>query len=316
MQYDRFVVTTRPQNLAEGVSVHTTIAVEFVVDVDPRSVNASTFYLTTGSGVLVPVAKITYDRRVATLVPKEPLQPGTVYVVHVQGCSGPDVLDGIVSALGEPLLGAYTSRFRTQLMPDLPAPELTAPAAGELISGTPEFVWEPVSGAERYKIELASTPNFFSVLWSAETAGTRIRPAFDLENGAYYWRVISIREHASSQPSEARIFTVQKEEAVEEPWPEDAPDSDGLTGSPALPVQVLEPKESPIPLETRRIVLFVPAAPELIDPNSFHLTGEGYFDDPGIQAHGEVPLASVTVTPAPGGAKVVVEIADDAGDDA
>ena len=54
MQYDRFVVATQPRNLAEDVSTHTTISVQFVVDVDPRSVNASTLYVTTGSGVLVP----------------------------------------------------------------------------------------------------------------------------------------------------------------------------------------------------------------------------------------------------------------------
>lgn len=308
MQYDRFVVATQPRNLAEDVSTHTAISVQFVVDVDPRSVNASTLYVTTGSGVLVP-SEITYDRRIATITPKEPLHAGTVYLVHVQGCTSPSVADGIVSVLGEPLVGSYSFRFKTQMLPEIESPIPTAPANAALVRDVPTFTWEEVEGAEGYKVELSSTPNFFRLIWSTKTAETSVHPAVELEDGAYYWRVFALLGGRQSQPSPVQIFTLEKEEAVEEPWLDEEMAFEG-GGAANLEVKVLEPKEFPISTETKRIVLQVPVPPELIDMDSFRLHGEGVFNDPAIPSHGEVEIESIDVTAAPGGARVTIELAD------
>jgi hypothetical protein len=73
----------------------------------------------------------------------------------------------------------------------LPAPTLTYPAEGEIVTGyRPVFDWSDQSGASSYTIQV-STNNTFTSLWVNATAATSsYTPLINLPvNTLFYWRV-------------------------------------------------------------------------------------------------------------------------------
>lgn len=72
-----------------------------------------------------------------------------------------------------------------------PAVTLVSPLPGSPGSGGafPTFIWEPVNGAARYKIEISVNPQFSPVLDSVETDNTVFTPLKKYTATQYYWRV-------------------------------------------------------------------------------------------------------------------------------
>ncbi|MEZ4862556.1 MAG: SdrD B-like domain-containing protein [Caldilineaceae bacterium] len=75
--------------------------------------------------------------------------------------------------------------------PILIAPENNATTTGANYPplGVPKFVWEPVSGAERYHIEISNSAGFATTVAKDDTYATTYTPIEALSDGVYYWRV-------------------------------------------------------------------------------------------------------------------------------
>ena len=77
-----------------------------------------------------------------------------------------------------------------------PAPTLLQPSDGQTTSasnypptGTPTFVWSPVSGADRYQIQVCPSAECATTVVSQETYSTRFPPSQALADGTWFWRV-------------------------------------------------------------------------------------------------------------------------------
>jgi hypothetical protein len=95
-----------PANGATGVGLNASATATFDIALDPASVTAQTFTLTTGGGAPL-AATVSYDAatRTATLAHAASLSPGTVYTVTLT--------TGIRSSAGAPLAAAATWTFTT-----------------------------------------------------------------------------------------------------------------------------------------------------------------------------------------------------------
>jgi hypothetical protein len=71
-----------------------------------------------------------------------------------------------------------------------PIATLISPVNGAHQDGTPTFIWSPVNGAARYKLEVSLVSNFTSLEDSVVTNNTRYTPTEIYPDGlTYYWRV-------------------------------------------------------------------------------------------------------------------------------
>ncbi len=67
---------------------------------------------------------------------------------------------------------------------------LISPATGSSTANTPTFVWSPVNGAARYRLETSQFPTFTPIYESVTTDNTRWTPTFSYTTDTtYYWRV-------------------------------------------------------------------------------------------------------------------------------
>jgi hypothetical protein len=91
-------------------------------------------------------------------------------------------------------------------------PALSGPANGaELdIYNSAAFSWEAVTGAARYRFQIASSAGGFgSPLYNTTTLATSHQPLVRLENGVYYWRVVPLDPNdRDGTPSAVRSFTL------------------------------------------------------------------------------------------------------------
>jgi putative cell wall-binding protein len=74
----------------------------------------------------------------------------------------------------------------------LAAPIIQAPASGSTNDVNPELQWGSVAGAAGYRVQVATSPAFSSLLYQADTAVTRHIPSADLDAGALHWRVAAL----------------------------------------------------------------------------------------------------------------------------
>jgi len=91
---------------------------------------------------------------------------------------------------GNNRLSAYSAV--AQFTKQYPVTTLVSPLSGDTSPTTPTFVWTPVNGALRYKLEISTVPNFSALYDSVETNNTRYTPLTRYANGSYYWRVAII----------------------------------------------------------------------------------------------------------------------------
>ncbi|MFA9432535.1 Ig-like domain-containing protein [Egicoccus sp. AB-alg2] len=72
------------------------------------------------------------------------------------------------------------------------APTLTEPTPGASVGSNPLLAWKPVTGAVRYRVQVATNATFTALVYSVETASTAATPPQDLPLGTLYWRVAGI----------------------------------------------------------------------------------------------------------------------------
>ncbi|MBC7264797.1 MAG: S8 family serine peptidase [Chloroflexi bacterium] len=99
--------------------------------------------------------------------------------------------------------------FTTGSCPTPPAPTLSSPANGSTTSNsTPTFVWNSVSGATSYQIQVDDAPSFTSPAIDTTTSNTNYTPASALADGIYYWRVRGHNSCGNGAWSEIWSFTI------------------------------------------------------------------------------------------------------------
>jgi len=149
---------------------------EFSVSVNPDK--SSTFSLFSGT------AQVTAEGRTVTLKPNQ--------TVTVDPSSPP----------GAPARIAET--------PELLAPAESAVASYSSASPRIEFRWSDTS-AERYHLVVARDPNFQRILCDERPRAPRFSHG-NLAAGRYYWRVSGTLGRSDGRPSQARSFTIEKDD--------------------------------------------------------------------------------------------------------
>ncbi len=89
---------------------------------------------------------------------------------------------------GEAKLGNY-SAYQT-FTKQYPITTLISPTTGANVTSTPTFVWSPVDGAARYKIEVSQVSTFSPIYETITTDNVRWTPTMSYATSkTYYWRV-------------------------------------------------------------------------------------------------------------------------------
>ena len=88
-------------------------------------------------------------------------------------------------------------------------PRLVSPTEEACVNTTtPSFSWEDDGGIEIYRVEISKTKDFNTILLSDETIDTNYTCSTSLDNGRYYWRVISTDINGITHTSEVYTMTI------------------------------------------------------------------------------------------------------------
>jgi hypothetical protein len=106
---------------------------------------------------------------------------------------------------GEGRMGAYSST--AQFTKQYPITSLVYPI-NESIASTPTFIWTPVDGAEKYRLEISQFSTFSPLFDSTTTINSRYTPTKSyVIDRPYYWRVAIIDADGKYGPfNDARII--------------------------------------------------------------------------------------------------------------
>jgi hypothetical protein len=116
----------------------------------------------------------------STLYPATPaLNWSSDYYWRVSGLNAEGAIIGSTSDVGSFSTPSYT------------APELTSPLSN-ISTSRPLFIWNGISGAAGYSIQVSNNNSFTEILWETQLSGTSI--VYGAENplafnATYYWRV-------------------------------------------------------------------------------------------------------------------------------
>lgn len=72
------------------------------------------------------------------------------------------------------------------------APALVGPDDGSNLTSNPILIWEPVTDAARYRVQISTASNFSSFVTNTTTYNTQYTPPADLAQTTIYWRVRGI----------------------------------------------------------------------------------------------------------------------------
>ena len=87
-------------------------------------------------------------------------------------------------------------------------PTLTAPANGATVAAnTLLFTWGGVAGAVQYKIEVAATCTFSTILYTQTTVMTSWAPITAYANGSYCWRIKAL-DAAGNDPQHLQLADI------------------------------------------------------------------------------------------------------------
>ncbi len=105
--------------------------------------------------------------------------------------------------------GPWSSVWTITILPIPSAPSLSSPSNGSTISDTtPTFVWDSVSGAISYTIQVDDNSGFNSPEIDQTTSSTSYTPGSALPDGTYYWRVQASNTCGSGSWATVWRFTV------------------------------------------------------------------------------------------------------------
>jgi len=142
------------------------------------------------------------------------LEPGTTYYwrIRITRDATGEIVEGQWSATSSFSVAAAPKKQST-----IPGPGLLNPANGETkVIPTPQFTWQPVSGAQKYELTLARDKELEQFVLRATVSATTYRYDSNLETGnTYFWQVKAI-EPKESQPSPLFSFIVATEQTKQE----------------------------------------------------------------------------------------------------
>lgn len=100
---------------------------------------------------------------------------------------------------GNSKLGSYSAS--QSFTKQYPVTTLVSPVSGSVSLETPTFIWLPVNGAAKYKLEVSQYPTFSPTYDSVTTSNTRYTPTkkYAIEK-TYYWRVAIIDKDGKIGP--------------------------------------------------------------------------------------------------------------------
>jgi Big-like domain-containing protein len=87
------------------------------------------------------------------------------------------------------------------------APNVVSPAPGASVGGNPILDWDPVAGAIRYRVQVATSASFSTLVFNVDTYNTRATPSTDLPLGPLYWRVAGMDGSNNLGPYGSSNFT-------------------------------------------------------------------------------------------------------------
>lgn len=100
-------------------------------------------------------------------------------------------------------------RFRLKARPEAPLPSAPQPRAVGFGSRI-DFGWAANAEAQRYRLQLAATPDFKAVLRDVADLRELATPIEGLQTGTYHWRIASVRADGDQGPwSEPRSFELR-----------------------------------------------------------------------------------------------------------
>lgn len=95
-------------------------------------------------------------------------------------------------------------------LPSPPQPKLPVEGSAAFYRDVPPrltFAWKPTETAEGYRLTIARDPTFRQLVVDEQLSGTSFRHG-NLKDGAYYWRVQSIKGPIEGTPSEPRALQI------------------------------------------------------------------------------------------------------------
>lgn len=169
------VLATVPPADATEVLTTTAVWADFDVELDPASLDASSFTLGGVEGA------VTWDaaQRRATLTPARPLEPGRTYVATL----APTVRSSAGVELGAPWAWGFSTSRRVALVSTTPADGATGVAIDTSISATFTGPLDQASlGPSSFEVDGATG----SISWSAATHTATFTPSAPLQRGRTY----------------------------------------------------------------------------------------------------------------------------------
>lgn len=147
---------------------------------------------------------------------------------------------------GQNKLGAYsaTQTFTKQY----PITSLVSPTSGSTVLGTPTFIWTPVAGADKYKLEVSKSVNFSPIYESIITNSVRYTPTkkYDVLT-TYYWRVAVMDKDSKVGPFNTATIIVSpvkktltfRSTGSQDGWIPETGENTNLGGAPSVTATTL-----------------------------------------------------------------------------
>lgn len=208
------VTSTSPSNGASNVSLSKAsgafqsaevaavklITATFSTEMDPATINTTTFTVREGSTPLVGI--VSYSGTTAVFVAPNGLQPNLTYT-----CT---ITTGGTDLVGTGLAGNHVWTFTTT-GPALLPPVLAAPADASInLSTSPTLSWNASTGAVTYRLQVDTTSNFATTVYNDSTITGLLQQMSGLVNGkTYFWRVNAKNANETSAYSSTWRFTVE-----------------------------------------------------------------------------------------------------------
>ena len=113
------VIFNTPGTSATNININSSISVTFSENINPASVNGTTFVLKDGSGNIIPgTVSYSIGTRTATILLSNPLDYSTVYFATVSG--GPSGIKDLAAPTANAMVSDYTWSFTTAPVPAIP----------------------------------------------------------------------------------------------------------------------------------------------------------------------------------------------------
>lgn len=274
------IIAVSPSDGMLDVPVDSRVQVRFSLDMNSESIIASTFYLArVRDNFTVPCEPPVYSQqeRIATLQPRELLEPNTEYTVTLVGATpltGANIqAEGsivVCDILQYPLQATYSWTFVTGSTQHEVPPVLVYPKDGDVCSPSVGFAWADAQMLCR--VQIAYTADFVNLVAEhTMESGTVLSDC--LPNGTYWWRA---RAENGAVWSQGVCFSIVSAPVIIDDFEPRLVDTSVGLG---------------FPLDTDTITLEFPGRCPDIALANVSMVGSALL--PGVEAHGVVPIASV-----------------------